>query len=89
MQQLDEFFLCIKPLKYINKKNRCLFTETSVIDIFRRQELIPGELLSSRAHFRFSSILQSSKEETIFTTCLKSQPLTISSWNPISLLIVP
>lgn len=76
MQQLNEFFSGIRPLKYIHKTNRCFIKETSAVDLFRRQELIPGELLSSRAHFRLGSIMQNSEKETIFTNCLKNQPLT-------------
>ena len=41
-------------------------------------EIIPGELLLSRAHFRFISSLQNSNTKTIFTTCQKKQPFTHS-----------
>jgi hypothetical protein len=39
-------------------------------------EFIPGELLLSRARFRFNSPMQNSKRLTIFTTCQKKRPLT-------------
>ncbi len=38
-------------------------------------ELNPGELLLSRARFRFSS-KQISNQKTIFTNCRKSRPLS-------------
>ena len=40
-------------------------------------EPIPGRLLLSRACFRFGSTMQNSNQQTIFTTCRNSQPLSI------------
>jgi hypothetical protein len=70
MQQRNGFFEGIAPLEYYQRKkadvpntgNTCLSNIPSV-------EPIPGELLPSRAHFRFGSTIQSSKHLTIFTTC--------------------
>jgi hypothetical protein len=63
------------PECHQKEKDAIQITSLPVIDI-PSGELIPGGLLLSRAHFRFSSTMQISIQKTIFTTCLILQPLT-------------
>jgi hypothetical protein len=62
MQLYDEFYIGMAPLEYLKKK-RTYTLGLSADRVLRRQELIPDELLSSSAHFRFSShyIIQNEK----------------------------
>jgi hypothetical protein len=69
-------FLGIGPPEYpAMKKDVDLTTPFSNNDILSG-ELIPGRLLLSSACFRFGSTMQNSNQQTIFTTCLISQPLS-------------
>lgn len=69
-------FLGIAPPEYSKmKKDADSTTPFSIIDI-PSGEPIPGELLLSRAHFRFGSTMQNFKRTTIFTNCLNFQPLS-------------
>ena len=69
-------FLGINPPEYLEmKKDVDSTTPFSIIDILSG-EPIPGKLLLSRACFRFGSTMQNSTQQTIFTTCLNSRPLS-------------
>jgi hypothetical protein len=54
MQLYDEFYIGMAPSEYLKKKQTCTLG-LSADRVFRWQELSPDELLSSSAHFRFSS----------------------------------
>jgi hypothetical protein len=65
----------LKRLRELEEeKNVELTTSFPIIDIL--SGAIPGRLLLSRACFRLGSAMQNSNQQTIFTTCQNSQPLS-------------